>query len=368
MKYSVVSNAVFVIVFSLSSVMAGDSKVKREIKSERISFGEYASEWRKRKETLDAKMLTEILTELCDYESNLANKYPFNEKLNLSSLPISNVHYPLISRIIEKENPYMKETGLELAARAFDSFLDNKESMKFFEASVAGCLRKGVPDPWIVEAVISYIEAYENMSYNTDYESESIFLSLAEYAYEGKQMLNFADRGTMSGPLFTRQRMVLPRGRARLLIENNFFHGMYDRSEFTVGNVRTRIKGWRKKVLPVIGKYYLTINEDKTVEMLLYMHKNNVHRYNDDGKYGFMDSNGAIVIAPRFEYAENFSGGRALVKYNGLFGYIDYTGSFIIEPKYTKGDSFDYFREVAGVNVEDKLCWIDRNGAIVQSD
>lgn len=368
MQYFSVSNVVLIISLSLSSVIAGDTNVKREITGERISFRQYTAEWCKRKETFNNSMLTEILTELCDYENNPENKYPFNEKLDLASLPISKEHYPLISRLIDKDNPYMKEAGLELAAKSFDIFLDNEDSIKYFEASVAGCLRKGVPDPWIVEAVINFVEAYENKNYYTDYEPESIYMHLAKYAYEGKRMLNFSHKGSMFGPLFTRQRLILPRGRARLLIENSFFRGMSERSEFTAGNVKNRIKGWRKKMLPIIGKYYLTINEDKTVEMLLYMHKNNVHRYDNDGNFGFMDSNGAVIIAPRFEYAENFSGGRALVKHKGLFGYIDYTGSFIIEPKYTKGDSFDYFKEVAGVNIEDKLYWIDRKGVIIHED
>lgn len=47
---------------------------------------------------------------------------------------------------------------------------------------------------------------------------------------------------------------------------------------------------------------------------------------NSDGKYGFADKNGDTLIECKFEYAENFSGGLALVKNNLRYTIIDTTG------------------------------------------
>jgi hypothetical protein len=41
------------------------------------------------------------------------------------------------------------------------------------------------------------------------------------------------------------------------------------------------------------------------------------------GKYGFIDRTGNLVIAPRFENAGGFFAGRALVQLGGKWGYID---------------------------------------------
>lgn len=49
-----------------------------------------------------------------------------------------------------------------------------------------------------------------------------------------------------------------------------------------------------------------------------------------DGKYGYVDVEGKVVIAPRFDGADTFSEGLALVLERGRFGYIDPGGKFAI--------------------------------------
>lgn len=64
--------------------------------------------------------------------------------------------------------------------------------------------------------------------------------------------------------------------------------------------------------------------------------------HNEDGflDHGFIDREGNQVIEPRFEYADSFSEGLALVKVNDRYGFIDESGGFIIEPIYEKALSF----------------------------
>ena len=60
--------------------------------------------------------------------------------------------------------------------------------------------------------------------------------------------------------------------------------------------------------------------------------------------YGYLDSNGAIAIAPQFEYAGKFSGGLANAVQNGKHGLIDTSGEWVLQPEYSyiaEGESFD---------------------------
>jgi DNA-binding transcriptional regulator/RsmH inhibitor MraZ len=58
------------------------------------------------------------------------------------------------------------------------------------------------------------------------------------------------------------------------------------------------------------------------------------------GKHGFIDTKGRIVIPPAFDYAHQFSEGRAVVWVNGHAGYIDRSGKFVIWPRFERAQSF----------------------------
>ncbi len=57
-----------------------------------------------------------------------------------------------------------------------------------------------------------------------------------------------------------------------------------------------------------------------------------------DGKYGYIDEAGNVVVEPRFTEARPFREGRAVVNvapdFNNEYGLIDRTGAFVIQPKY----------------------------------
>ena len=59
-----------------------------------------------------------------------------------------------------------------------------------------------------------------------------------------------------------------------------------------------------------------------------------------DGKYGFIDLAGRIVIPPTFDFAGQFSEGHAPVYRNGRAGFIDRTGRFVISPRFEKAKAF----------------------------
>jgi len=63
-------------------------------------------------------------------------------------------------------------------------------------------------------------------------------------------------------------------------------------------------------------------------------------RVKKDGRWGYIDTDSATVIAPRFERATDFSEDVAAVKLNGLYGYINRYGDFAISPRFNRAYPF----------------------------
>ncbi len=91
-----------------------------------------------------------------------------------------------------------------------------------------------------------------------------------------------------------------------------------------------------------------------------------------DGKWGFIDKTGKVVIGFQYEDVDTFgfSKGLAGVEKNGMWGFIDKTGSFVIEPQYN-GEIIIPFGDDdrAGIIISD-TSWraIDRTGKILSTD
>lgn len=86
--------------------------------------------------------------------------------------------------------------------------------------------------------------------------------------------------------------------------------------------------------------------------------------------YGFADTNGIELVAPKYEAAKKFSEGLAAVSVNGKWGFIDKTGKEVVPAKYS---FVDYFSEgFCAVNIGGKdegsyasggkYCFIDKTG------
>lgn len=80
-----------------------------------------------------------------------------------------------------------------------------------------------------------------------------------------------------------------------------------------------------------------------------------------NGKWGYINSKGEVVIQPQFERAWFFSEGLAAACLEGgKCGYIDQTGKFIINPQFQAALRFS--DGLAAVLVGDKVGYVDKNG------
>ena len=80
----------------------------------------------------------------------------------------------------------------------------------------------------------------------------------------------------------------------------------------------------------------------------------------ENGRTGFINSKGDVVIKPIFRSAGEFSEGLASARIDGLYGFIDATGEFVIEPQF---DFATHFSEGLAVVFKDELpIVINRSG------
>jgi len=85
-----------------------------------------------------------------------------------------------------------------------------------------------------------------------------------------------------------------------------------------------------------------------------------------DGKIGYSDTKGNVVIKPAFKSVGYFIGGLAWVKnMDGKMGYIDKTGAWVIQPTYDDAKDFDPESGFARIKAADKWAYIDKTGKML---
>lgn len=82
-----------------------------------------------------------------------------------------------------------------------------------------------------------------------------------------------------------------------------------------------------------------------------------------DRAWGYIDTTGTMLIAPQFDLASHFSGGRAAVEAGGKWGFVDRTGTWVVQP--TFDHAFPFSEGLAKVTVGNKAGFLDQNGRMV---
>ena len=73
-----------------------------------------------------------------------------------------------------------------------------------------------------------------------------------------------------------------------------------------------------------------------------------------DGKCGYIDRTGKVIIEPQFHSAFPFSEGLAALEIDGKFGFIDTAGKIAIKPQYDC--AFDFREGLAAVRIGRLAC------------
>ncbi len=82
-----------------------------------------------------------------------------------------------------------------------------------------------------------------------------------------------------------------------------------------------------------------------------------------DGKYGYMDRTGQVVIQPKYTQAGPFREGYALVRARGKFGYVNARGQEVIPPRFD--DAWHFSGGRASVLVDGHWSVIDTTGHVL---
>ncbi len=81
------------------------------------------------------------------------------------------------------------------------------------------------------------------------------------------------------------------------------------------------------------------------------------------GKYGYIDPSGKVVIPPQFDWAGHFSEGLALVRQQDRYGYIGKSGSLVIPARFDWGWAFS--EGLAKVLLSGRVGYVNEQGAMV---
>jgi len=128
------------------------------------------------------------------------------------------------------------------------------------------------------------------------------------------------------------------------------------------------------------GTYYLLDPDAKTTEMLdlagVFAGYENVDFtvYSDgllpvrrDGKYGYLDLEGNLVIPCIYDYAQDFQNGAACAKLDGKYGLIDASGEVLLPFKFKFGTALtsDLFYFYGYFNYGENSCFVNAAGEYV---
>ena len=85
----------------------------------------------------------------------------------------------------------------------------------------------------------------------------------------------------------------------------------------------------------------------------------------DEGKVGFVDGSGKVVIEAAFKSAGDFHVGLAWAKNDaGMVGYINTSGEWVIDPGFDSGKDFDALTGLARVKSGDKWGYVNKSGGM----
>lgn len=88
-----------------------------------------------------------------------------------------------------------------------------------------------------------------------------------------------------------------------------------------------------------------------------------------DNKWGFIDTQGNVVISAKFVSVGSFNAGLAWAKNtNDDVGFLDKTGEWAIKPRFNHANDFDALSGLARVKIQKEWCYVDTQGQVKCTD
>jgi hypothetical protein len=122
-----------------------------------------------------------------------------------------------------------------------------------------------------------------------------------------------------------------------------------------------------------LGKRALIVNkagEETAVEgniTLIRKFSEDLAPFESDDKFGFLDTNGKVVIKAQYESVGYFKNGIAWAKTtDGKVGYMDKTGAWVIEPQFTVGGNFDSESGMARIKTGSEWGYVNKEGNVLR--
>jgi hypothetical protein len=152
----------------------------------------------------------------------------------ISSLPFKEKHTPYIKKLMNKNNPYLQEAGVQLATASVKQLNNHHE----FEESLCLLLQKNI-DPWVLHEINNF---FRETTYRMDIPKiNNFFVSFSQAAYNTKKEMLTTKIGKKR---ICRNMGIQPFKEAQKLIEY-----------MIVNNYNN--PGWRiKAVLPALESFY----------------------------------------------------------------------------------------------------------------
>lgn len=132
-------------------------------------------------------------------------------------------------------------------------------------------------------------------------------------------------------------------GKARATKKGRLLVNLEPKDRRTVGNAKRYFDSFR-------ARYYFDNDDDPK---FFRMFETTGQLYCEEAKWGYLDTFGRVHSSFKYDYIENYSNNRALMRKDGKWGMLDEEGNEVLEPAY---DDFNFLP-----NADKKLFFIAQN-------
>lgn len=109
---------------------------------------------------------------------------------------------------------------------------------------------------------------------------------------------------------------------------------------FCNGIARVECKGRKMGLIDMSGQFVLSPKYDWISDKCIEGIYRTGIKIGSEGRLGFVDAKGKVIVEPKFEESGDFSEGLCAVKSGAKYGYIDKSCNFVIQPSFDKVKKF----------------------------